>query len=346
MKKKIYMIFAAFAAVFSACSKEAIKTDVKVGVPMTVTVSIANNDSPAVKATYTDTQDGLKMRWEAGDKISIVSVSSNSNSGKAVTCDTFVAQGSGRVVEFAGTYTGALDAPLIRAVYPALTKEDDTNWGSDAGDDGPYNSCFTINKGATSYSRYDLSYINQLSNGDLSMLQNFDYMYGICSFIDDGNLSVELQKGMSLAKCVIDASIIPDGTSLDSFELFATDDSGERLTLFTYSDWSYTYAPYYAAGNGHSYIIRVYLGMRTSTYVYSHWKKTSDMNEMVFYLPVMKKVLASDTVTIPAGTTLTVSVQTTTSGLAYQKSMKLKSDFDFEVGKVHTITATLDHSTK
>ena len=88
------MIF--LVACVSACDKTEAPAVKEAGVPMILKATIGD---PASRVTITDDEGNkvLKAAWEAGDKVSVLSVD---NSGKLIANDIFTAGAAGKTATF------------------------------------------------------------------------------------------------------------------------------------------------------------------------------------------------------------------------------------------------------
>ena len=330
---------AALLAAFTSCQKDDIVAEDNIGVPMTLTVSIGDLTT---RTAYSDAEGGLKVEWKAGDQVSVVSYNSNGNSGILQSCDTFTATGSGNSTTFTGTYTGSADAPLIRVVYPALTEtrsiSDVTGWATPAVSGRYTQTPVFVMSTSTCYSRFNLSYMNQLTDNDPSHLKYYDSMTGTAT-LDGNSLSASLHKNISVFKVVINTSNIPAGTVMKYVRL-----SSNMGRCFGVAGWSYSTRDFNNENSGSFYPeTSLFLGSNSTgaggeTYVTGITKTDGD-DELVVYIPNIR-MNSAGSYAIAAGNTFSVGI-TVTSGKSYEKQITLTDDFIIEVGKVNTIKATV-----
>lgn len=332
MIKKSFLFIAAAVAVMTGCSKEEI-SEMSAGVPMTINVAIEN---AATRTTYAADGGAIKVRWEAGDQVSVVSFGSDN---VARTCDTFTTAEGGSSASFTGTYTGAADANLIKVFYPALTAtgsiHDVTGWVTPS-IKGQYTSWprFAISNSGI-YCRINFNYVNQWANDDPSHLKYFDSMSAAVS--STANLSdVTLAKHSSVIKLVIDISSIPDGSVIKYVGLRNTD----FKSRFDLEGWAYAYSDVDFARTGAytSSELGIYLGTNETgtggnSYV-TGFVKNAGENSLVVYMPHMGGTKLS------AGEGYTISVGTGTEGMdKYVKTITLPRDLVITMGTCYTIYA-------
>ena len=333
MRKYCFALLAA-AAVMVGCSKEDIPSE-SAGIPMTINVSIGD---AATKTTYTPDGGALKVEWEAGDQISVVSIGSDNI---AKTCDTFTTTEGGSSASFSGTYTGAEDAEIIKVFYPALTTtgtiSDVTGWAT-ASVSGQFTSTprFVISN-SNIYCRNNFAYANQSEDDDPSHLKYYDSMSANLASIDD-LADVTLAKHSSVIKLIINTSNIPDGTLMKTAMIKNTIGS---KSVFRVADWGWAYQDLDFARNAatHPNAI-IYLGDNTvgsgSSLSVTGITKTAGDNTLVVYIPIMAGA------TMTAGDSYEISVGTGEAGTNYYtKTVTLPSNIVIPMGSCYTLSATV-----
>lgn len=329
MRKNFFVFIATVAAVMTGCSKEDVP-EVSTGIPMTINVSIGD---AATKTTYTPDGGALKVEWEAGDQISIVSIGSDNI---AKTCDTFTASAGGSSAEFTGTYTGAADAKMIRVFYPALTETGTlggtTGWVSKAGPGMYDGEPFFVVSNKDVYCRFRYAYSNQLADGDPSHLKYLDSMSATIDSVDELG-TVLLTKNSSVIRLVINTSAIDEGWKMQYVEL----KNISRFGTFEPGDWHYTTDDYRTVNHGGSANIMIYCGEYLGNYNYSCFTKTSSDNDLEVFIPFMGNT------TLKAGDEYTVTVNALQGSLTkkYTKTVTLPSDIVIPNGSCLTISATV-----
>lgn len=120
MKKSIFLASALLLAMSAACNKNDVSSEPtrQEGVPMTLTATIGE---PATKVSTTDDAANRKLtfEWEAGDKVSVISLDASHN---LISNDIFTADAAGSTTTFTGTYKGGASANQVMVYYPALTE--------------------------------------------------------------------------------------------------------------------------------------------------------------------------------------------------------------------------------
>jgi hypothetical protein len=133
---------------------------------------------------------GIKQAWTAGDKVSVISLSS----GLVATIDTFIAEESGgTTARFAGVYTGEETASLA-VIYPAVEFVSEKIYES-ATLNGNDNGYFRVTKG-TSYVIFapqDKMKFLQSKNDDRSSLEGLSFLSEASSakILFDGNITLK-----------------------------------------------------------------------------------------------------------------------------------------------------------
>lgn len=350
MKGTFYLACAsAVVALAAACSVDNLEPvqQEKQGIPMTLNVSIGD----MTKATYSDPSDGtLKVEWEAGDKISVISYSSDNTSGTALTCDVFETSEGGASAKFTGTYTGAEDAPLVRVVYPALTQtgtykdygdNDRAGWSSSPLEYSHGFPVFGVSSDGN-FQHFNFLYTYQKSSGDASHLEDYDYMSAVVE--DLGNISeVTLQKSTSVLRLVLNLSSLLAGMDasnclLDKLTVSLDDEKG-----FGTAGWSYSTQSIYYHSNQGDYA-SIYLG-RPNGISLTDFVGGGDAGKIVLYIPVTAFAEANtvpDRITLKKDATLKILLEGKVNGgnASWSKSIKLKNDIDIPVGSCFTMKAT------
>lgn len=327
MRKYCFALLSA-AAVMVGCSKEDIPSE-SAGIPMTINVSIGD---AATKTTYTPDGGALKVEWEAGDQISVVSIGSDNI---AKTCDTFTASAGGSSAEFTGTYTGAADAKMIRVFYPALTETGSLNgtngWVAKTVA-GMYDQPFFAVSNENTFSKFSFTYSNQFADGDASHLKYYDSMSATLTSVDELE-TVTLAKNTSIIKLIINTSSIADGSSVKSVHF----ENLGAVSPFNYSDWHYSNDDFGNATHNSSKYLNINLGSYLGGYTFTGITKTSSDNELVVYLPNMGDI------TMKGGDQYSITVTTYLDGVEkrYKKTVTLPSNISIHRGSCFTISATV-----
>ena len=339
MKTKTLAIVLIASLAFAGCAKENV-TDNK-GIPMTLNVSIEN----ATRTTYTPDGNALKVEWEPGDKISVLSFDASTAAGKALTNDIFTTETGGTTASFSGNYTGAENSPLIRVVYPALTTTGTilgtTGWASEPGN-GMYKEPIFVVSNTTDYQRFSFPYYSQLSDNDPAHLKYYDYMYGTVSSINEVE-DVKLVKNTAVIKAVINTSAIETGEVMKTVGIKL---NGTISKIFNDQDWAHSSTRLYSAGNYGTNYIYLSLGNNSSgnggSAYFDGITKTEGDNELVAFIPIMRISNTNDYILFPSGYDLTLSIGCGKDGVKmYSKTVTLTNDIQIEIGTCFTLTATV-----
>lgn len=164
--------------------------------------------------------DGLKKEWEAGDKISVISL----KNGSIATVDSFTARSKGRSVSFSGNYTGAANASLL-VVYPAMENtsgkvyESAPLYGNETGFfravEGTGYVLFAPKEGMT--------FIQQKNDDTTGLEQICFLMTGSSAAILKADGEVTLQEKTSILRLELDSSALGKGETVKSVSLIMSD---------------------------------------------------------------------------------------------------------------------------
>lgn len=316
----------------SACNKTETPAVREAGVAMTLKATIGD---PASRVTFTDDESNkvLKAAWEAGDKVSVLSVD---NSGKLIANDIFTAGAAGKTATFTGTYTGG-DAEHIMIYYPAFTQHNsDDTWmvpvENGYSDEGPY---YGIKVGDL-YTNHRNSYILQTALDSPSHLKNYLQYIGEAD-IDDmkaNTLTAILHCACTVLK--LNLTLPSAGKVLLNASVEAKQSDGSWKSVFG-NGWGWLYKganPGYSVNTTDE--VNIFAGGAVNSGTASGL--TVSGNTTTLYIPVHA---STSSMSFTAGDYLVVEA---TYDSAFPKSDNLvfASDFTFELGKVYTINATLN----
>ena len=116
MKRYIVSMACVIAALVSCQKNETpVETaDENQPIRLTLTATIGGDDT---KVAYVDEENVLKAAWEAGDKVSLLSLDI---SGNLLSNDVFEATYAGKSAEFEGSFTNDPATASVWVYYPAL----------------------------------------------------------------------------------------------------------------------------------------------------------------------------------------------------------------------------------
>ena len=206
MRRSILYIALALLCGCTAIQEE----DVVVGEKLSLDVSIEDLSS---KTAYSPESGSLKLTWEAGDSISVVSL----HNGAVATVDVFTTEAGGRTASFSGNFTGSKSDEVI-AVYPVL-KKSQGYFRSRALPGNPV-GMFSLKKGDTSLSfSPDRAYVlSQAGSNDYAHVPFADAMTGTVDINTAGG-SVTLSKHIALLKVTLSIPSLPSTESVQTLTL-------------------------------------------------------------------------------------------------------------------------------
>ncbi|MBQ7269804.1 MAG: hypothetical protein IJS62_08150 [Bacteroidales bacterium] len=154
MKKPIFA--AAFAVLaLAACQKIRESETVQEAIEVNgIEVKLIATIGTGAKVTYTDDTNSLKAAWEAGDKVSVISLDSG---GGVLHNDIFTADAAGKSSTFSGTFTGAADAAAVVVYYPAFTEGTLETGMSTVADDAGYPYLGNLQSGSSKFGIMNVS---------------------------------------------------------------------------------------------------------------------------------------------------------------------------------------------
>ena len=341
MKKLFYFISVALLITAVGCNKNnpTSATEKQDGVPMTLTVTIGN---PETRVTTTDDEVGKKLSfvWEAGDKVSVVSLN---GSGNLISNDIFTTAAGGTIATFSGTFTGG-EANKVVVFYPALTESyvesaitkwrvPSENGESESGIlEDLYNDYIEIR---------DWAYSLQTALDSPSHLKNYMILRGEAD-IDDiksNNLTVSLEHLCTVFK--VNLTLPASGLTLKNvcINMKKADDSYLNIVG---CGWGYSgnYKSFPVGGHGDSATIclgsTVYSGNGTGL--------TAVGNTATVYIPFTLNIINQvyigepELITMTAGQKFIVNVDTETED--YQQTLVFSSNKDLEPGRLYTINSS------
>jgi len=332
MKKIVFYSMIFLLAGVSACNKTEAPAVREAGVAMTLKATIGD---PASRVTFTDDESNkvLKAEWAAGDQVSVLSVNA---SGKLIANDIFTAGAAGKTATFTGTYTGG-DAEHIMIYYPAYTQHNaDDTWmvpvENGYSDEGPY---YEIKVGSE-YNNHRNSYVLQTALDSPSHLKYYVQYVGEADVTDmkSNTMNAVLHCASTVLKLKL--TMPSAGKVLLNASVNAMKSGGAYKSVFG-NGWGYIYS---GANSGFSVNttdeVNVFAGAAVNSGTASGL--TLAGNTVTLYVPVHSPYGA---ISFSAGDYLVVDA---TYDSAFPKSDNLvfASDFTFELGKVYTISATLN----
>lgn len=184
MKKIFYFVVAA-AMVLASCSKEDVHTSQNE--IYTITATIGNTSRTSYTDQTADAEKGLKVEWEANEKISVIEVNNNRSTGKVYEFTSTNVAGATATFTAPADFTKN-DSYKYVAVYPALQKHNETTYYG-----GIANNLATlqVNENNNYISSLMLAATTnkayQSKENDCSHLKNYDAMVSAVEF--DGNVA-------------------------------------------------------------------------------------------------------------------------------------------------------------
>ena len=325
--KKFFLIIAAALTAAASCQKNdtvPASTEIKYNpIDLTLTASI---EGAGTKVSYTEESNALKAAWEKGDQISLVALD---GSGNVLSNDVFKTTSGGAAAYFEGKYSNPDGASSVAVFYPALTEGDGTEstpWHSKFYDKNQsYGTLYDLKKNALDIS-WGSAYQLQTKNADPSSLKNAVVMRGEVS---DVSSLVSGKASATVKSCcyVIKANIkVPLSFKDVAYILFEATE-GKGITMY---GWTYANS---------KFGIR-YANKRNSICIGLGKSLVKDTSKGTGIAPEDGSITAYlvgygvKSYTITSGTTLTVSIESTSSNK--QKTDKtLASDISLEPGKMY-----------
>ena len=217
--KKFSLLLALVAVAFTSCSKDDINTDNNKFAEISLTASIDG----LTRSAYTDGTDGIKMTWDAEEKISIVKYEAEGKIVGVYNLSSTGAEGRENAV-FTGTVdmSGSAQYKYL-AVYPAV-EGSGTSWGnlgkfpSGSTTSEPINQMdFDESKGYPTFIISQFSRTPQDMSNPLGHLKQYDLMYGTVT-MNGSTANTTLTKYTSIFKFVL--TLPEQGESADVINTF------------------------------------------------------------------------------------------------------------------------------
>ena len=323
--KKFSLLLALVAVAFTSCSKDDINTDNNKFAEISLTASIDG----LTRSTYTDGTDGIKMTWEAEEKISIVKY--EASGGKIVgvyNLSSTGAEGRENAV-FTGTVdmTGSAQYKYL-AVYPAV-EGSGTSWGnlgkfpSGSTTSEPINQMnFAESIGYPTFIISQFSRTPQDMSNPLGHLKQYDLMYGEVT-MNGATANTTLTKYTSIFKFVL--TLPEQGESADVINTF-TITAGNNNTYLYKNAYYRTDLEMFSSNNEQS----------TRLMYLNDYTVPAGNRIVTLYMPV------TGDVTFYANDVITLQCKKSGNEVIFEGTKNVgTSDRVCEAGKVHTITATL-----
>ena len=257
--KKYASIFAVVLMAMTACNKNEAPVETPSAsspVKMTLTATIGAD----TKVTYSDEDNVLKSAWEAGDEVSLVSVSS---SGIVLSVDNFETSSAGKTATFTGTFTNNVKTAAVWVYYPALTEGNgsvETPFMSPVengySEEGILNGVVLGGEFLTIRSGYYL----QKGNGDTSHLSDYAIMMGEAQ-VEGNTFITELEHQAYIVKATLTLPVGPE-YDLRASEMRLYNSGGYSNTdhPLTQPGWRYTQTPSTPANGAPLAVLSMKLG--------------------------------------------------------------------------------------
>ncbi|MBQ7574964.1 MAG: hypothetical protein IJT26_00335 [Bacteroidales bacterium] len=337
MKRSI-ILWAAMMMIAISCEKAMPVTETS-GIPMTLTATISSDET---RLSFTDDPANkvIKTLWEAGDKVSVVSIGADN---AMIANDIFTTESSGESVDFTGTFTGGNDAVKIMVYYPAMTESysqsNGTNWGAPSYNGGYnkqgilYNICV-----GDKYIHRNSSNFLQRSADSPDHLKDLMILAGAGNMNDIRNNSLTVTMEHNLYVFKVNLTFPTEDDIIRHVELVRTTSTGStgKDATISWSGWGYIYAYGGRSAGGYSNLVRMNLGDKITSQ-----EMGSGVN-----IPSSKKL----TVYIPAGTTTNGVIGVNTGDKfridckgtrsSYSKTLTVASNTTFKRGMVYPVDVT------
>ena len=327
--KKFSLLLALVAVAFTSCSKDDINTDNNKFAEISLTASIDG----LTRSAYTDGTDGIKMTWDAEEKISIVKC--EVNGGKIV--GVYNLSSTGTAGRENAVFTGTVDMSgsasyKYFAVYPAV-EGSGTSWGnlgkfpSGSTTSEPINQMdFDESKGYPTFIISQFSRTPQDMSNPLGHLKQYDLMYGEVT-MDGATANTTLTKYTSIFKFVLTFPEQEGGTA-DEIKTFTISANNSNTYLYK-NAWFRTDYDSFRSNNHQSSRSMLLNGAAA-------YKIPSTNRTVTLYMPVIGDV------TFYANDVITLKCKDSGNEVVFEGTKEVgTSDRECVAGKVHTITATL-----
>jgi len=323
--KKISLFLVSFMMMFASCTNE----DVVVENNNLKQISLTASIDGLSRSTYTEVTEGIKMTWEADEKISIVKY--EASGGKIVGVYNLSSTGAaGREnAVFTGTVdmTGSAQYKYL-AVYPAV-EGSGTSWGnlgkfpSGSTTGEPINQMdFDESKGYTTFIISQFTKTPQDMSNSLGHLKQYDLMYGTVE-MDGTTANTTLTKYTSIFKFVL--TLPEQGETADVINTF-TISAGNNSTYLYKNAYYRTDLEMFSSNNEQS----------TRTMYLNEYEIPAGNRIVTLYMPV------TGDVTFYANDVITFQCKKSGNELVFEGTKDVgTSNIECVAGKVHTITATL-----
>ena len=322
--KKFSLLLALVAVAFTSCSKDDINTDNNKFAEISLTASIDG----LTRSAYTDGTDGIKMTWDAEEKISIVKYEAEGKIVGVYNLSSTGAEGRENAV-FTGTVdmSGSAQYKYL-AVYPAV-EGSGTSWGnlgkfpSGSTTSEPINQMdFDESKGYPTFIISQFSRTPQDMSNPLGHLKQYDLMYGTVT-MNGSTANTTLTKYTSIFKFVL--TLPEQGESADVINTF-TITAGNNNTYLYKNAYYRTDLDLFSSNNEQS----------TRLMYLNDYTVPAGNRIVTLYMPV------TGDVTFYANDVITLQCKASGNEVVFEGTKEVgTSDRECVAGKVHTITATL-----
>ena len=342
MKKLCYFVSAVLLITAAGCNKNnpVPETEAPNGVPLTLTATIGG---PQTRVAITDDEAGRKLdfEWEAGDKLSVVSLDS---SGELICNDIFTADAGGTTATFSGTFNGGTDATTVVVFYPALTESYEaygiTRWSVPV-ENGYSNEGVLAEMHGNGIEFRPWIHSLQTALDYPLHLKNYMILRGeaAVSEIHSGKLSVNLKHMTTVLKLKL--TLPHNNCTLSAAEIKLMNADGVSGQNFSGRDGAILSGCSFPS-DGLNYV-RLCLGSQIDPVTELGTGLTVSGNKTTLYIPMVlygidKKIAYSkpETLTIKSGQKFFIYVKTTHSE-DIEDSLTFTADKDLEPGKLYTI---------
>ena len=322
--KKFSLLLALVAVAFTSCLKDNVNPDNNKFAEISLTASIDG----LTRSTYTDGTDGIKMTWDAEEKISIVKYEAEGKIVGVYNLSSTGAEGRENAV-FTGTVdmSGSAQYKYL-AVYPAV-EGSGTSWGnlgkfpSGNTTSEPINQMdFDESKGYPTFIISQFSRTPQDMSNPLGHLKQYDLMYGTVT-MNGSTANTTLTKYTSIFKFVL--TLPEQGESADVINTF-TITAGNNNTYLYKNAYYRTDLEMFSSNNEQS----------TRLMYLNDYTVPAGNRIVTLYMPV------TGDVTFYANDVITLQCKASGNEVIFEGTKNVgTSDRVCEAGKVHTITATL-----
>ena len=322
--KKFSLLLALVAVAFTSCLKDNVNPDNNKFAEISLTASIDG----LTRSTYTDGTDGIKMTWDAEEKISIVKYEAE---GKIV--GVYNLSSTGAAGRENAVFTGTVDMSgsasyKYLAIYPAVDGSG-TSWGnlgkfpSGSTTSEPINQMnFDEKIGYTTFIISQFSKTPQDMSNPLGHLKQYDLMYGEVT-MNGATANTTLTKYTSIFKFVL--TLPEQGESADVINTF-TITVGNNNTYLYKNAYYRTDLDLFSSNNEQS----------TRLMYLNDYTVPAGNRIVTLYMPV------TGDVTFYANDVITLQCKKPGNEVIFEGTKNVgTSDRVCEAGKVHTITATL-----